>query len=106
MQKQVFDHVAAGGRTSDSIIATRVAEDPTIAVYLVRAGTPNGGNDQVLLATKLLAVRGSKPNYNCEIESQLRVDAVIRFADAQPYQNTSARRFRPLGTDCNGQRKG
>jgi choline oxidase len=75
-----YDYVIVGGGTAGSIVAARLAENPTLSVCLLEAGPTDDGNLNVLSLHNWPNLLGTDLDYDYRIEAQARGNSLIRHS--------------------------
>jgi len=78
--QQQYDYVIVGGGTAGSVVAARLAENPTITVCLIEAGPTDDGNMDVLSLKNWPNLLGTELDYDYRIENQARGNSFIRHS--------------------------
>jgi len=75
-----YDYVIVGGGTAGSVVAARLAENPTITVCLIEAGPTDEGNQEILSVKNWPNLLGTALDYDYHIEEQARGNSLIRHS--------------------------
>ncbi|MBI1296033.1 choline oxidase [bacterium] len=98
-----FDYIIIGGGTAGSVIAARLAEDPTCRVALLEAGPSDEGDPRILEARAWMGLLGSELDWDYVIEPQARGNSTIRHSRGKMLGGCSGHNsciaFRPPDAD-------
>ena len=73
-----FDYVVLGGGTAGSVVAARLAEDPSITVCLVEAGPSDEGLGEILDVQRWPELIQSRLDWDYETENAAGANQTIR----------------------------
>ncbi|MGW1076644.1 GMC family oxidoreductase [Streptomyces sp. NPDC002537] len=103
VQKITADYVVVGGGTAGSVIASRLAEDPTTSVVVIEGGPTDMDRPDVLTLRRWLGLLGGDLDYDYPTTEQPRGNSHIRHSRARVLGGCSSHNtliaFKPLPGD-------